>query len=309
MSKVKSPTEERRTIFEQRTRRPYGAILRVHVQTAGAFGQVEEVGVPLATGAVITLAPARKAPWDGGRKYSLTLEGFATAAAAEAAGRRLVQAVLWMAVSSDAPVRLEYQSYEPFSVFERTRSDGSSCEICCEQFFPPNKIFGEIQGAYAEMAEPDPALLLSMEVFSGARLEASDQARLLAIVSALEPLAEQRPLGADTDRFVEACLAKLKEASGLTSSARSSLEGRVSQLRRESIRQALRRVVQDALPARPEAVGVIEDAYALRSQIVHSGRPADLDVDLERESQRVSSIIREIYSSRLGRDLLRPTSV
>jgi hypothetical protein len=151
-------------IISQPSKRPYGATLRVQVQTAGAFGQVEEVGIPLATGAFMTLAPARMAPWDGGRKYSLMLEGFATAAAAEAAGRRLVQSVLWMAVSSDAPVRLEYQSYEPFSVFERTRSDGTRVEGYCEAYFQPSKIFGEIQDAYAEMGEPDPTLLLSTAI-------------------------------------------------------------------------------------------------------------------------------------------------
>jgi hypothetical protein len=148
-----------------------------------------------------------------------------------------------------------------------------------------------------------------MEIFSGARLEASDRAKFLAIVSALEPLAGERPLGADVDQLVDVYLEELKEASGLTSNVRSSLEGRVNQLRKESIRQALRRLVRDALPERPEAVELIDNAYALRSQIVHSGRPGDLDVDLERESRRVSNIIREIYSSRLGRNLLSPTAV
>ncbi len=309
MPKEKSPTDERETIRSHPEKRPYGAVLRVHVQTAGAFGRVENAEISLPTGAFVTLAPARSAPWDGGRKYSMTLEGFPTAAAAESAGRRLVQAVLWMAVSSDAPLRLDYKSYEPFSVFDRTRSGGTRVEGYGEVFFQPDMIFGEIKEAYAKVRKPDPTLLLSMEIFASARLEASDRARFLAVVSALEPLAGERPLGAGADQFVESCLKILKKSPDLTQEVRSSVEGRIRQLRTESIRQALRRTIRDALPGRPDAPKVIDEAYALRSQIVHFGRPTDLDLDLERESQRVSNIVREIYSVLLGRRLLKPIAV
>jgi hypothetical protein len=309
MTSGKSPQDERSVIVSQPAKRPYGAILRVHVQTAAAFGKVEEVGIPLATGAFITLAPVATAPGEGGRKYSLTLEGFATAAAAEAAGRRMVQAVLWMAISTDSPLRLEYQSYDPFSVFERTRSIGISASAYCEVCRAPSRIFGEIQDAYTGIREPDPMLLLSMEIFAGARLEASDRARFLAIVSALEPLAGELPLGDEVGQFVDRCLEGLKEVSGLAGDVQRSLRGRVNQLRTESVRQALRRTICEILPNRPEAVAMVDSAYALRSEIIHTGRPADLDVDLERESRRVADLIREIYAIRIGRKLVQPVAV
>lgn len=309
MPRGKSPEEERNTIVSQPQKRPYGAMVRVHVQTAGAFGQVEDAEIEFATGAFVKLAPARMAPWDGGRKYTLKLEGFPTAAAAEAAARRLVQAVLWMAVSSDAPLRLDYKSYDPFAVFERMRSDGVRVEAYGEAYYQPDMIFGEIKTAYAHFAEPDPKLLLSMEIFAGARLETSDRARFLAVVSALEPLADEQPLGENVERFVASCLAEIKTVPELATEVRASLEGRVRQLRTESIRQAVQKVVRQALPNRPHAADAIDEAYALRSQIIHTGRPADLDVDLEHESRTVSGIIREIYASLFGRPLLKPSAV
>ena len=115
----KNPSHERQVIVCQPKKRPYGTRARIHVQTSGTLGDAEEVCVPLSSGAFLTIEPTHKAPWEGGKKYVVTLEGFATAAAAEAAGRRLVQALLWMAVSTDAPLKLEYLTYEPASVFER----------------------------------------------------------------------------------------------------------------------------------------------------------------------------------------------
>lgn len=301
-----SPTEERQIILSRPQKRPYGAVVRVHVQTAGAFGRLDTAEIPLATGAFVTLAPARKAPWEGGCKYSLKLEGFPTAAAAEVSARRLVQAVLWMAVSTDVPIRLDYNSYDPFAVFERARSEGAQAAIYGESYVPADKVHTEIKDAYATFTEPDPPLLLSMEIFAGASLEASDRAKFLSIVSALEPLADEQPLGERVGNLVTSYLVQLKDTVDLLPEVQSSLEGRIRQLRTESIRQAIQRVVRRALPDQPNAGDTIDHAYALRSQIIHAGRPANLDCDLELERQAVSGIIRQVYARLLGRRLLIP---
>src|SRR5437773_9108871 len=112
MPNERTPLAERSIIVERREKRPYGVKVWFQVLTAGAVGGVENVSIPLGTGAFITIAPWKKAPWETGRKFQLTLEGFATAASAEAAGRRLVSSLLWVAVTLDVPLRLEYQSYE-----------------------------------------------------------------------------------------------------------------------------------------------------------------------------------------------------
>lgn len=305
MSKQKSPQEERTIIVGHPDKRPYGVRVRIHLQTSGALGYIEEACVSLNSGAFLSFAPARAAPWEGGKKYVITLEGFATAAAAESAGRRLVQALLWMAVSTDAPLRLEYLSYEPAAVFERNRSTGMTCEAYADTGFSPQIVLGELQDAYALFPEPDGKLLLSMEIFCSARLDLSQRTVFLTVVSALEPLAQEAPLGEGVTDFVSDCVAKLKSVNTISADIKESLAGRLRQLRQESIRQALKRLAREILPNQPEAADLVDDAYALRSQLIHTGVPADLDIDLERESRVVSRVIRDMYASILNRKLAR----
>ena len=144
-----------------------------------------------------------------------------------------------------------------------------------------------------------------MEIFCSARLESSQRATFLALVSALEPLAQEASLGPAAAAFVDQCVQQLLANADIQPELKSSLNGRLLQLRQESIRQALRRLARTALPNQPDAPQLIDDAYALRSQLVHNGVPADLDTDLERESQVVSRTIRALYSSLLKRPLAR----
>lgn len=301
----KSPQDERAIILGQPHKRPYGIRVRIHLQTSGALGFVEEVSVPLATGAFLSIAPRRGAPWEGGKKFVVTLVGFPTAAAAEASGRRLVQALLWMAVSTGAPLRFEYLSYEPASVFDRTVSSGDTMEAYGDSGFSPTIVFGELQDAFGSLPDPDEKLLLSMEIFSAARLETSQRAVFLAIVSSLEPLAREAELGPEVQTFITQCQELLKTYESIPQPVRTSLEGRLLQLKSESIRQALRRLVRTVLPEMPDAETLIDEAYALRSQLIHNGVPRDLDIDLGREAEAISNVLRKIYSKLLQRKLIR----
>jgi hypothetical protein len=305
MRKPKSMKEERAIIIGQPNKRPYGSRVRIHVQTSATLGYAEQVCISLPTGAFLTIEPANTAPWEGGKKFDVTLEGFPTAASAEVAGRRLVQALLWTAITTNASLRLEYLSYAPASVFERTRSSGVKCEAYGEVGQPPIVVFGELHNAYTSLPEPDEKLLLSMEIFCAAGLELSQRAVFLAVVSALEPLARGTSLGEEVDTFIGECLTQLRASTGIPLALKASLEGRLQQLRNESIRQALGRLAVETLPANEDAAKAIDDAYALRSQIIHRGVPADLDVDLERETREISTIIRAIYAAILKGSVVR----
>jgi hypothetical protein len=190
-------------------------------------------------------------------------------------------------------------------VFERNRSNGATCEAFGEVGRSPAVVLGELHNAYARLPEPDEKLLLSMEIFCAAGLESSQRAVFLALVSALEPLAREAFLGDGVATFVNDCVAQLRTSDTVPSMLKASLEGRLQQLRNESIRQALRRLALETLPSQPDAAQAIDEAYALRSQIIHSGVPADLDVDLERESREISTIIRAMYASILKTSVAR----
>lgn len=305
LSRNKSPQEERKVITGQPNKRPYGVKVRIHLKTSAALGNIEEVCISLTTGAFLTIAPISAAPWEGGKKYLVKMEGFPTAASAEASGRRLVQALLWMAVSTDVSLRLEYLSYEPAAVFERNRPSGISLTGYGSVSYAPALVLGEIQDAFAQLPEPDENLMLSMEVFCSARLESSQRTIFLTLVSALEPLAKEAVLGEKINNFVSECVLKLRQTEDLPIELRASIEGRLHQLKKESIRQALKRLAIEILPDQLDAGKVIDDAYALRSQIIHSGVPSDLDIDLEQESQLISRLIRDIYAKLLQKKLAR----
>jgi hypothetical protein len=307
LAKTKPPREERAIIVQQPAKRPYGTRASAHLQTAISMGNTEGVCLLLDSGAFVTIEPGSKPTWEGGAKVSLTLEGFPTAAAAEAGGRKLVQALLWTAISINFALRLEYTSYEPTTVFDRIRSGGVSSEGSFALGQSVDRVLDELRESYAELADPNPSVLLSMEIFAGARLEISQRARFLAIVSALEPLAEDRSLGPDASAFVDSCIANLDKDPVLTQPVRASLRGRLEQLRHESIRQGILRVVREALPKMAEAPGLVDEAYAVRSQVVHQGRPDDLDVNLEDVGRDVSEVLRELYAVRLARSLKVPT--
>ena len=80
-------------------------------------------------------------------------------------------------------------------------------------------------------------------------------------------------MGPAVAEFTGRCVAQLRGDSDIPADLKASLEGRLLQLRQESVRQALRRLVSTALPEQAEAPRLIDDAYALRSQLVHTGAP------------------------------------
>ena len=147
-----------------------------------------------------------------------------------------------------------------------------------------------------------------MEIFCAARLESSQRARFLALVSALEPLAQTEGLGSDVSSFVDECLNALRSESVIAPKIKDRLKSRLGGLRDESIGQALERLVRENIPTNTDAPGVIKDAYELRSQLIHNGVPADLDVDLEFEGRAVAAVIRDIYASLLKQPLAHPSA-
>lgn len=134
-------------------------------------------------------------------------------------------------------------------------------------------------------------------------MEATDRARFIALVIALESLAVQREL---TD--VVPCLAALID--GLTTqlekseclavaeheSLRTSLSSRLKGLRRESVRQAILRTLREHITDK-DTIKFVDNAYGIRSIILHEGFR---EPKLNEITQRLGEVMRQIYSSLLG---------
>jgi hypothetical protein len=305
---TRSQQENRSIILNMKDKRPYGARAVIHLQSLGDVGDISDgVGVSLADGTFLTVKPSRKLPSEPGVKFSIESEGFATAASAEAAGRRLVGAVLWSSISCGFPVRLDYKTHEPANVFDRRVRRGVSVLADLTAFRPFSLVANEWHTLLDSERVPDAGLLLAMEIYSSAALESSSRARFLALVSALEPLASAAPLGEDVSTFVDECEAILSK-TGIDSKLRQSLSTRLAFLRNESIGQAIRRLVKTHFPRNRGIATQVIRAYDLRSSLVHSGRTHP-DVDLDYEARRTAPIIRELFSALIGQALVSPSGL
>ncbi|ANQ85039.1 hypothetical protein dqs_2001 [Azoarcus olearius] len=290
----KPSLEERKLILMRDQRRKYGARLVFQVQRAHHIGELENVTLLIDDGTLATIGPERVLEWEGGKRYHVEVNGFPTASEAEDAGMRTAQALLLTAVSLNFGLRLNYHSHEPPTVFDRTISTGLSGWGEGFASWPQNVVLDELTKAL-KVPLKDRRLLLCMELFVAAALESNDRARFVMAVSALEPLAAQADLGPEVARIIDGLSEQLSREVNLPADLRNSLQGRLLQLKRESVRQALKRLCAQWLPNDREAWRRIDKAYALRSEMLHEGRPSDLDILLREETNTVSSLLRRIY--------------
>lgn len=298
----KPPAEERKLILARDQRRKYGARLTFQVQRPENIGDLENVTLLLDDGSLARIEPGRVFAWEGARRYEIELTGYPTASDAEDAGMRLAQALLLTAVSLNFGLRLNYHSHEPPAIFDRTVSTGTPMIGEGVAVWPQEVVLKELATA---MQQPlrDRRLLLSMELFVSAALESNDRAKFVMAVSALEPLATQVDLGPEVAQVIDELSKTLTSVSGISTEVKRSLSDRLRELKRESVRQALKRLCSQSMPGDTTAWQSIERAYTLRSELLHEGRPNDLDIVLAEETQVVSNLLRRIYQHKFSYQL------
>lgn len=290
---------ERGIILTLLHKRPYGISLRCHFQTSGDLGnlgKVEEESLDLASGAVLTVRPMDTEPWDGGVSRQISVVGFPTATAAEAAGQRLTQAMLALAIGLAVPLKLVYETHEPVRVFDRTRGPSMSATAFGEVTKSRDRILAYLRDTLSQPQEPlDPAVLLSMELFCAAPFQASVTATFYAMVSALEPLADTGSKNSATVAFLKQCVAEMEQNETIPADDKNALRGSFVHMEQESVGQSLRRLVKRVLPDDPDAPKFVSTVYGWRSQLTHKGRLDDPDVELRTEVQRLSQWMRRLY--------------
>ncbi len=125
-------------------------------------------------------------------------------------------------------------------------------------------------------------------------------------MSSLEPLAAQRTYPTSIGKVIDAFAEQLRSAdlSDLNEQdaarVKRSLEHRLKQLQKESIRQALLRTIREAFPGDDNSAKIIDEAYSKRSRLLHEGIT---DPYLYRTAHEVEQILRRFYASRIGKRL------
>ncbi len=299
----KPPQIERSLILANDHRREYGSRITFEILRPQYFGELENVSLLLEDGTIATVRPGRMLQTEAGKRYEIELKGFPTASEAEDAGLHLAQALLLLAVSLNFGLRLSYKSHEPPAVFDRTASSGFSSWGEAYGSYSQDSVISELMKTL-RIPLKNRRLMLSMELFVASALESNDRAKFVMAVSALEPLAEQADLGPEVAEVVDRLRTALDAATELPPDIRDSLRGRLLQLKQESVRQALKRLCRTWVPSDESAWKCLDLAYSLRSELLHEGRPSDLDVLLAEETRKVSAILRRIYQHAYGHALL-----
>jgi len=303
MSYDKPPAEERRLVTQRIDKRQYGARTTVRLPSDRALGFRDGVGLSLSNGALAVIEPDGAADDARALRYSVELTGYRTAADAESAGKRLAFSLLWSSVSFGMPLQLEYATVEPCRVFDRTTGGGVFGRARLEQVMSFDQVAAELNDVFDSGYVCDDRTLLSLELFCAAPMETSQRTRFISTVSALEPLALQKPLSTAVDKFVDDCVASLAQAE-VDEPMVTSLRGRLLQLKRDSVRQALLRLLRKHFVDRADLVVQLDEAYGRRSDLIHEGR-IDPDIDLPRETQTIRETMRELYARMLSRPLKR----
>src|SRR5437868_1214353 len=123
MNEASPKMKERQIIATQAQRRPYGARVNFSLGDNDRLMFDGEVALLLSRDCIVRFRPNEVSPEQPDRQTLTALvEGFASASEAEQAGLELSLSILWLAVSINCPLRLQYHTPLPCVVYDRTTS-------------------------------------------------------------------------------------------------------------------------------------------------------------------------------------------
>lgn len=246
------------------------------------------------------------------KRYMLNLDAFKTASEAEKVGVSFAWSILWVAVSKRVSIAVEkWSGASPFTVHDRSLTSGLEARSEGYVYYPitPQAFLQVAENGFSRKKELPPGMLTSIQFYAAARMESTYLARFVALMTALECIAEQRIYDDEITGLVNSITETIsKDPIFLNPSKlqiRDSLINRLRELKRESIRQAILRVVRDSL-GDIEIVRWVDETYNLRSKLLHEGNAIS---DLSERVTKLEEILRQIYSSMLNISLSQPSSL
>lgn len=291
-------------------RRPYASKITIVLEEGFEYGFDGETCLLLDGDFLVRIKPeTEKTKHDKKNLQQITaiIEGFNTARKAEEMGLRLTLALLWTAISKKWHLKLNYHTPQPCLVFDRTQSrDGIrlSGRAYISVRTNANEVIKLINEIISKHNKFDQRLLISMELFTSARLESTDRAKFIGLVSSLEPLAIQEKFNnQELDELISSFISGINDINSLTDNVKDSIGGRALSLAEESILQSILRFVKEYFPQKPEIIRIVKEAYNIRSSILHDGT---FDADLDEKGNELEEIIRYIYSQILEKELTIP---
>lgn len=288
-----------------RNRYRYGSRVEMILNEGIVLGFEEDVTLLVGQERALRVRETRK-PTGGNRslrRYEVSLEAFQRASEAEHLGERLALALLWSAISIKYSARLVYSGEMPYRVYDRALGGGLQmyADGYVARVTTPTVLAEVLEDFLNTDIAMVPELQTSMELFTAARMETSDRAKFVGLVSAVEPLAKQQKYKGVVKDLTKVFQQQLDEAEGIDDTVRESLRGRIADLRRESVRLAIRRLFDQHMPNNAPAWEAIDEAYGARSKMLHEGETYE---DLAHRSSVIEDVLRLLYSRILGKALI-----
>lgn len=249
------------------------------------------------------------------KRVSVHLEAFPTDCEAKRAGKMLALSILWVAASKRVTIAFEKWTDDfPFTIRNRTQSIGALCRAAEGRVHTNISLedFSSIaEKAYNQGSDLPPqvltSVLTSMEFYTSARMESTERARFIGLMTALEALSQQRIYSDKVEDLLKNLASQLEQSTELAGeeneSLRTSLSGRLRELRRESVTQAIRKTLKEYDMGDKKNLDFIKEAYGTRSKILHEGFR---ETKLQTLTDRLEEVMRQLYSAMIGLKLERP---
>ena len=302
--------EEKKMISEHPERRPYASKIDFILEVGTEYKFEGEACLLLKAPYVVRIKPKQNEQLGHHQCLTATIEGFSSAGEAENMGLKLTQSILWSVISRKFHLRLLYHTPQPSIVFDRTLTKNNGIRLSSHTsatlIASTTYIVDLIEQALTNIDEIDPRLLISMELFTSAKLESTERTRFIGLVSSLEPLIIQEPYNdPGLDKLVRDFIEAL-DKTPLSVSHKASVSGRVNELKKESISHSVKRYVNSYFPDKPEIAETVLEAYNIRSKLLHEG---SFDADIDEKAEKLEDIIRLIYGKILNLDLMTPAKI
>lgn len=239
---------------------------------------------------------------------SIKLKSFSSIDEAERAGRQLVLALLWTSPANRISISFKKKDGDlPFEIVDnRIIQIRGTADANMYTRIPLESIINTSIIAFQSVADIQNRLLTSIEFYAAARMETTEIARFISLMTALESLSEQKIYNDSINELLNELAATLESSSIFIGedgvSTRCSLASSIRGLRRESVRRAIRNKLKVHLPDDTHSLRFIDDAYSQRSKILHEGARVS---NLYEYTNKLESILRQLYSNILGLPLNR----
>lgn len=297
-------TEEREIILKYPQNRPYISKFSFILEKGSDFPFESDCSLLIENQKIIQLSKRVNNNNKGNQSWFFKVEAFKTASEAEKFTLKLIQGLLWSSIKNKYGLKLLYNSPLPFEINNRSSKGGLSLSTSVKitLIHSAKSIIEPISDILQSNIPIDAKLLVACELFTSSRLESTERAKFVGLISSLEPLCEQK------NYEIPDLINEIKELKSIISKTnyeeqiKNSILGRIEGLKKESVSQSIKRTIKEYFPNNKETLETIIDAYDTRSKILHEGL---VDPDINIKNYKVEEIVRQILEIEIEKKYLK----